>query len=68
MGVVTASGGACDIIADRAYDEGIQIPEFAQDTVATLKELLPPFTNAQNPVDATGYGLAHRQRLVSRDQ
>jgi acyl-CoA synthetase (NDP forming) len=60
MGVVTASGGACDIIADRAYDEGIQIPEFAQETVATLKELLPPFTNAQNPVDATGYGLAHQ--------
>ena len=60
MGVVTASGGACDIIADRAHDEGIEIPEFAEHTVAALKDVLPPFTNAQNPVDATGYGLAHQ--------
>ena len=59
MGVVTASGGACDIIADRAHDEGIEIPEFAPETVATLQAILPPFTNAQNPVDATGYGLAN---------
>jgi acyl-CoA synthetase (NDP forming) len=60
MGVVTASGGACDIIADRAHDEGVQIPEFSPQTVATLREILPSFTNAQNPVDATGYGLAHQ--------
>jgi acyl-CoA synthetase (NDP forming) len=60
MGVVTASGGACDIIADRAHDEGIQIPEFAPETVAALKEILPSFTTPQNPVDATGYGLAHQ--------
>jgi acyl-CoA synthetase (NDP forming) len=60
MGVVTASGGACDIIADRAEDEGIEIPPFAAETVATLAQVLPPFTNPQNPVDATGYGLAHQ--------
>jgi acyl-CoA synthetase (NDP forming) len=60
MGVVTASGGACDIIADRAHDEGIQIPEFSPETEATLREILPSFTSPQNPVDATGYGLAHQ--------
>jgi acyl-CoA synthetase (NDP forming) len=60
MGVVTASGGACDIIADRAHDEGIQIPEFSPETVATLSEVLPSFTSPQNPIDATGYGLAHQ--------
>jgi len=60
MGVVTASGGACDIIADRAHDEGVEIPEFAPQTVAALQSVLPPFTTAQNPVDATGYGLAHQ--------
>jgi acyl-CoA synthetase (NDP forming) len=60
MGVVTASGGACDIIADRAFDEGIQIPEFSSETEATLREILPSFTSPQNPVDATGYGLAHQ--------
>ena len=60
MGVVTASGGACDVIADRAHDEGIEIPDFSESTVATLRQILPPFTNAQNPIDATGYGLAHQ--------
>jgi acetate---CoA ligase (ADP-forming) len=60
MGVVTASGGACDIIADRAHDEGIEIPEFAPETIAALRAVLPGFTVAQNPVDATGYGLAHQ--------
>jgi acyl-CoA synthetase (NDP forming) len=60
MGVVTASGGACDIIADRAEDEGIAIPAFAPETVATLAHVLPTFTSPQNPVDATGFGLAHQ--------
>lgn len=60
MGVVTASGGACDIIADRSEEEGITIPAFAPATVSALETILPPFTNRQNPVDVTGYGLAHR--------
>jgi acyl-CoA synthetase (NDP forming) len=60
MGVVTASGGACDIIADRAEDEGIEIPAFSAETVAALQRVLPPFTSPQNPVDATGVGLAHQ--------
>lgn len=58
MGVITASGGACDIIADRAADEGIEIAEFAASTVAQLKMVLPPFIEAQNPVDVTGFSLA----------
>ena len=29
MGVLTASGGSCDIIADAASAQGLQIPEFA---------------------------------------
>ncbi|MBO0746137.1 MAG: acetate--CoA ligase family protein, partial [Candidatus Dormibacteraeota bacterium] len=65
MGVLTASGGACDIIADRAYEEGIELPAFAPGTVAALEQLLPPFTNAQNPVDVTGFGLAHQGGRIS---
>ncbi len=33
FGFVTASGGACEIIADRSQDEGIEIPEFAPQTI-----------------------------------
>jgi acyl-CoA synthetase (NDP forming) len=63
MGVVTASGGACDIIADRAHEEGLELPDFAPGTVEALARVLPPFTNARNPVDVTGFGLAHELGL-----
>jgi acyl-CoA synthetase (NDP forming) len=60
VGVVTASGGACDIIADRSTDEGIEIVEFAATTTDKLKAVLPPFAAAQNPLDVTGVVLAER--------
>jgi acetate---CoA ligase (ADP-forming) len=60
MGVVTASGGACDIIADRSTDEGIAIPEYAPATTERLRTVLPPFAAAQNPLDVTGIVLAER--------
>jgi acyl-CoA synthetase (NDP forming) len=60
MGVVTASGGACDIIADRSADEGLEIVEFAEATTARLRAALPPFASARNPLDVTGIILADR--------
>jgi acyl-CoA synthetase (NDP forming) len=59
MGVVTASGGACDIIADRSSELGIEIPDFAPETAAAISEHLPPFAAANNPLDVTGYVLAN---------
>jgi acetate---CoA ligase (ADP-forming) len=61
MGVVTTSGGACDLIADRAAAEGIEIPEFAAETAAAITPLLPPFAVVRNPIDVTGYFLANRR-------
>jgi acyl-CoA synthetase (NDP forming) len=57
--VLTASGGACDIIADTASAEGIEIPAFAAETSAAIAPHLPPFATAKNPLDVTGYGLAN---------
>jgi acyl-CoA synthetase (NDP forming) len=59
MGVLTASGGACDIIADRASAEGIEIPAFAPETTAAIAAHLPSFAAARNPLDVTGYVLAN---------
>jgi acyl-CoA synthetase (NDP forming) len=59
MGVLTASGGACDIIADRASAEGIEIPAFAAQTTAAIAAHLPSFAAARNPLDVTGYVLAN---------
>src|SRR6185312_3771461 len=59
MGVLTASGGACDIIADTASAGGIEIPAFSAETSAAIAPHLPPFASAKNPLDVTGYGLAN---------
>jgi acyl-CoA synthetase (NDP forming) len=59
MGVVTASGGACDIAADAAGAVGIELPPFAEQTAAAIAPHLPPFATAKNPLDVTGYQLAN---------
>ena len=59
MGVLTASGGACGIIADRASAQDIQIPPFSARTVAAISPHLPPFAAVGNPLDVTGYVLAN---------
>ncbi|QYC44042.1 succinyl-CoA synthetase subunit alpha [Nonomuraea coxensis DSM 45129] len=63
VGVVTPSGGASEIIADRAEDEGLELPAFAPGTVARLAEIVPSFGTVQNPLDVTGYVLIDRTLL-----
>jgi acyl-CoA synthetase (NDP forming) len=65
LGVVTPSGGASEIIADRAEDEGLELPPFADRTVARLTEIMPDFGSAANPLDVTGYVVVDRT-LLSR--
>lgn len=64
IGVVTPSGGACEIIADRAEQEGLEIPAFAPATTAQLEESVPEFATVQNPLDVTGYVLVDRTLLA----
>jgi acyl-CoA synthetase (NDP forming) len=63
IGVVTPSGGASEIIADRAGQEGLELPEFTPETVARLKGLLPEFATPANPLDVTGYVVVDRTLL-----
>ena len=58
MAVVTASGGACDIIADRASDEGLELPAFSDPISHELKEYLPAFATVQNPLDTAAVDTA----------
>jgi acyl-CoA synthetase (NDP forming) len=57
MGVLTLSGGSCDIIADAASARGVAIPDFSAETEAAVAALLPPFASARNPLDVTGFGV-----------
>lgn len=63
LGVVTPSGGASEIIADRAEQEGLELPEYAPETVKRLQEILPEFATPQNPLDVTGYVVVDRTLL-----
>jgi acyl-CoA synthetase (NDP forming) len=57
MGVLTLSGGSCDIIADAASARGVAIPDFSAETEAAVAALLPAFASAHNPLDVTGFGV-----------
>ncbi|MFC7392892.1 acetate--CoA ligase family protein [Scopulibacillus cellulosilyticus] len=64
MGVVTPSGGACDIISDRAKDEGIELPAFSSETVNKLEKIVPDFSTVHNPLDVTGYVVVDRTLML----
>jgi acyl-CoA synthetase (NDP forming) len=54
IGIVSISGGACDIVADRAEDLGAVLPELAAATRQTLAGFMPEYGTVQNPLDLTG--------------
>jgi acetate---CoA ligase (ADP-forming) len=54
IGIVSISGGACDIVADRAEDLGAQLPTIAAATRDALGEIMPDYGTVQNPLDVTG--------------
>ena len=56
VGVLTLSGGAGVLLADRCIESGLQLPEFAPATTAKLLETLVEFASSSNPVDATAQG------------
>ena len=54
LGVVSISGGACDIIADAAELVGVPLEPPAETTRARLSQLLPSYGTLRNPLDITG--------------
>jgi acyl-CoA synthetase (NDP forming) len=54
IGIVSISGGACDIVADRAGDLGAELPELATETTSALAAIMPAYGTVQNPLDVTG--------------
>jgi acetate---CoA ligase (ADP-forming) len=54
VGIVSISGGACEIIADVADKRGVPLADFTPETLARLREIMPAIGTAQNPLDVTG--------------
>jgi acyl-CoA synthetase (NDP forming) len=63
LGIVTMSGGAGVMVADRAEELGLPVPPLATDTRAKLEAVMPAFGAAGNPVDVTGQFLAKPEIL-----
>lgn len=54
VGIVSISGGACTLIADRAEAHGMSLPAFSPATRAVLREAVPGPGEPLNPFDITG--------------
>jgi len=58
IGIVTASGGACSVIADLCSERGLEVPEL-KESASEIMKVIPPFGSAQNPVDVTAEIIAN---------
>ena len=54
LGVVSISGGACDIVVDSAEQAGTPLADFSEPTRAKLRETGSAYGAVHNPLDVTG--------------
>jgi acetate---CoA ligase (ADP-forming) len=74
VGVLTSSGGAGAIAADRIEEAGLRMAALSPQTERKLAEAIPPYGSAANPVDVTAQLFAQKDdafecacRLLVRD-
>jgi acyl-CoA synthetase (NDP forming) len=53
VGVISISGGAGVLLADRLEELGLMLPPLQQDTLVRLREFVPAFSALLNPIDVT---------------
>ena len=58
VGIITQSGGAGVLMADRAEELGLTVPELGAETVSRLASIIPAFGTTGNPVDLTAQFIA----------
>jgi acetate---CoA ligase (ADP-forming) len=64
LGIVTQSGGAGVLMADRAEETGLQVTLLAPGTREALARVIPGFGTTGNPVDVTGQFVADPDLLL----
>lgn len=57
IGVVSISGGACTLVADRAQVHGVDMPDFALQTKERLRQIVTAVEDPVNPFDITGVAM-----------
>ena len=63
IGILSISGGAGVLMADKSELLGLNVPEFTGETRRMLETYLPPFGSAKNPVDLTSAAVAEPEML-----
>jgi acetyltransferase len=63
LAIITQSGGAGVLMADRAEEIGLAVPAMSEVTRAKLAAVLPDFGATGNPIDVTGQFLANPKIL-----
>ncbi|HQO15248.1 MAG TPA: acetate--CoA ligase family protein [Smithellaceae bacterium] len=63
IGILSISGGAGVLMADKCESLGLHVPEFTGETRRVLEQYLPPFGSAKNPVDLTSAAVAQPEML-----
>ncbi|HUF79974.1 MAG TPA: acetate--CoA ligase family protein, partial [Burkholderiales bacterium] len=56
VGVLTLSGGAGVLLADRCVEQGLELPALSEATREKLGKTLVSFASFANPIDATAHG------------
>lgn len=56
VGMLTVSGGEISLIADLAEDLGFEFPEWSDRARTAFADVLPPYADIANPLDAWGSG------------
>jgi acyl-CoA synthetase (NDP forming) len=54
IAVASISGGVCEIMAERAAEEGVPLVPLSEATQQALRSVLPTYATPQNPLDVTG--------------
>ena len=63
VAIMSVSGAGCTILADSCERRGLELASFASETSLKIAELLPGYSQQQNPVDLTGSALQELSRL-----
>ncbi len=59
VGLITQSGGAGVLMADRAEELGLRVPTLSEPTQSRLRAVIPGFGATGNPVDVTAQFIAN---------
>ena len=65
VGILSASGGSCSLIADHIVRAGLALPELPPDLQQALASSIPDYGSTLNPVDLSADVVARRDILLN---